>query len=73
MPAAVEALRVGVGAAGDGRLSRWSCNHRDNNTKRFCLDTIKEKRTNWTFCFLNEEREARTSAKTAETHKILIQ
>lgn len=37
VPAAVEALGVGVGAAGDGRLSWWSCNHKENNRKVWML------------------------------------
>lgn len=35
VPAAVEALRVGVGAAGDGRLSGRSCNHRDKQRLKY--------------------------------------
>lgn len=38
------------------------------------LDAIKEKSNKLHFCFLNEKKgETRTSAKAAETHKILVQ
>lgn len=63
MPAAVEALRVGVGAAGDGGLYRWSCNHTNNNRDSLCLNAIKEKSSKLhflvfvCFVFFNEKTE----------------
>lgn len=48
VPAAVEALGVGVGAAGDGRLSRRSCTQ--TTTGMFGYNK-KKRETNCTFLF----------------------